>query len=82
MTKCTRCEGLMVEDHFLDFEGTVGHMWTTSHRCMNCGNVHDAVIEQHRLAKPKPALVAASADLVDQDDEFLHEETSQVLRAA
>ena len=82
MTKCTRCQGLMVEDHFLDFEGTVGHMWTSSYRCMNCGNVHDSVIEQHRLARPKPVLVAASTELTDLGDAFRHEEPSQVLRAA
>lgn len=56
---CTRCQGLMVEDHFMDFDGTIGHMWAMGHRCMNCGNVHDAVIQQHRLAgasnSPVPA---------------------------
>lgn len=82
MTKCTRCEGLMVEDHFLDFEGTAGHMWTTSYRCMNCGNVYDSVIEQHRLARPTPVLVAASSDFTDLDDDVLHEGPSQILRAA
>jgi len=35
---CSRCRGLMVEDHFLDFDGTIGHMWTTGYRCMNCGS--------------------------------------------
>lgn len=82
MTKCTRCQGLMVEDHFLDFEGTLGHMWTTSYRCMNCGNVHDGVIEQHRLARPKPALMATSAERTDLGDALVSEEPSHVLRAA
>ena len=82
MTKCTRCQGLMVEDHFLDFEGTIGHMWTSSYRCMNCGNVHDSVIEQHRLARPKPALVVTSNELTGLEDECLDEAPSQILRAA
>lgn len=42
---CSRCHGLMVNDHFLDFDGTIGHMWAKGYRCMNCGNVHDPVIE-------------------------------------
>jgi uncharacterized Zn finger protein len=82
MTKCTRCQGLMVEDHFLDFQGTAGHMWTTSYRCMNCGNVHDSIIEQHRLAQPQLALVLTSSDLNDEAD--VHEADIQpvALRAA
>ena len=48
--ECLRCQGLMVEDHFVDFEGTPGFLWTKGWRCMNCGYVADAVIEaNHRL---------------------------------
>ena len=43
---CSRCHGLMLKDHFLDMEGAFGEMWAQSWRCMNCGAVHDAVIEQ------------------------------------
>jgi hypothetical protein len=32
-------------------EGAFGEMWTTSFRCMNCGHVHDPVIEENRLAR-------------------------------
>ncbi len=39
---CSRCSGLTVEDHFLDFEGSYGQMWTASWRCVNCGHVHDS----------------------------------------
>jgi hypothetical protein len=82
MTKCTRCQGLMIEDHYLDFEGTYGHTWAKAHRCMNCGNVHDSVIEQHRLVKPQPALVLASGALDYEADD--HDEDIQpvALRAA
>ena len=66
---CSRCHGLMVEDHCLDFEGTIGHMWATGYRCMNCGNFHDSVIEQHRLAEQKQALVLISGEPDYQDDE-------------
>jgi hypothetical protein len=72
----------MIEDHCLDFEGTHGHMWTTAHRCMNCGNVHDSVIEQHRLATPQPALVLASCALDYEADDCDEDIQPLVLRAA
>ncbi len=79
---CSRCQGLMVSDHFLDFEGTIGHMWASGYRCMNCGNVHDPVIEQHRLAKAQPALVLASSEADNMKDEFHTEVHAVVMRAA
>jgi hypothetical protein len=72
----------MVRDHFLDFEGTTGHMWTTGHRCMNCGHVHDPVIEQHRLARQKHALVLTSGEPDYQDDEVHLGAESFIERAA
>ena len=47
---CSRCSGFMLEDHLLDFEGGYGDFWARSWRCVNCGHVHDAVIERNRLA--------------------------------
>ena len=47
---CSRCSGFMLGDHFLDFEGSYGEFWAKSWRCVNCGHVHDAVIERNRLA--------------------------------
>lgn len=67
---CSRCQGLMVREHFLDFEGTYGHTWSSGYRCMNCGNVVDPVIEQHRLAKVQPALVFANSGADHKEDEF------------
>lgn len=49
--KCSRCEGLMVEDHFLDFEGPFREMWATGWRCVNCGRIHDAMIKHNRLCR-------------------------------
>lgn len=48
---CVRCLGLMIEDKFLDMESPYGQMWASSLRCVNCGHVHDSVIEQHRPAR-------------------------------
>lgn len=66
---CSRCCGLMVEDHLLDMEGAYGEMWTTSLRCMNCGHVHDSVIAQNPLAQLQNVLVAPSGELASQDDD-------------
>ncbi|OQW31506.1 MAG: hypothetical protein A4E19_07790 [Nitrospira sp. SG-bin1] len=80
--ECTRCHGLMVREHFLDFEGTYGHMWASGYRCMNCGNVHDPLIEQHRLAKARPALVLAQGEASYGEDEPHADVPSIIMRAA
>ena len=46
--KCKRCQGLMAEDQFFDFEGTQGFMWMKGWRCMNCGHAVDSVREANR----------------------------------
>jgi hypothetical protein len=53
---CSRCQGFMAEDHRLDMEGSYGPMWTTSWRCVNCGRLHDCVIEQNCLAQQEQVL--------------------------
>jgi len=79
---CSRCRGLMVEDHFLDFAGTFGHMWTSGYRCMNCGHVHDPVIAQHHQARQKQVLVVPSGEPDYQDDEVHLGAESFIARAA
>lgn len=68
---CSRCQGLMVEDHLFDYEGSYGHMWATSARCMNCGHVHDPVIAQNSTSHGKKVkvLVGVSTESDYQDDE-------------
>jgi uncharacterized Zn finger protein len=78
---CSRCQGLMVKDQLFDLEGTYGHMWTTSLRCMNCGHVHDAVIAQHRLARQEQVVVVSSPEPDYQDDE-VHLGAESFLRLA
>ena len=77
---CSRCRGLMVEDHFLDFEGGFREMWTASWRCMNCGHVHDAVIEQNRLARQEKVVVFQSEP--DYQDEEVHLGAESFIRHA
>jgi len=45
---CTRCQGLMVpETLFSPREGSV-HTWLPVTRCLNCGNLEDALIRRAR----------------------------------
>ena len=66
---CSRCRGLVVEDHFLDFEGGYGEMWAQSWRCINCGAAHDTVIEQNRLVKQENQSVGPSGESDNQEDD-------------
>ncbi len=68
---CSRCCGLMVEDHFMDFEGTTGHMWMNGWRCMNCGHVYDPMIERNRQLAQANAPVPPSSE-PDYEDEEVH----------
>jgi uncharacterized Zn finger protein len=72
----------MVRDHFLDFDGTIGHMWANGYRCMNCGNVHDPVIEQHRLTQKQQMLVVQHSEPDYQEVELLTEAQAVIMRAA
>ncbi|MBH0208597.1 MAG: hypothetical protein HP495_08800 [Nitrospira sp.] len=78
---CSRCQGLMVREHFLDFDGTLGHMWASGYRCMNCGNVHDPVIEQHRRVRPEPVRIV-STDAFDQGEDELDSDMHSDMRQA
>lgn len=53
---CTRCRGLMLEEHLIDMEGGYGEMWSVSTRCVNCGHRDDAVIQHHRQLFAKPMM--------------------------
>jgi hypothetical protein len=78
---CVRCQGLMVREHFLDFDGTIGHMWASGYRCMNCGNVLDPVIKQHRLVSPQPTSALPHHER-DHEEHEVHTEIHPVIRHA
>jgi len=52
----------MTEIHLLDMQGDYGEMWAGSARCVNCGHVHDPVIERNRLAQMKKSVAYASSE--------------------
>ena len=66
---CTRCQCLMMEDQFLDVEGTHRFMGTTSWRDVNCGYVYNSMIEQNLLARQEQVLVLSTGEPDYQDDE-------------
>jgi hypothetical protein len=48
---CTRCQGCMAKDYFLDLMESAESMWLVGWRCLNCGNVLDPVMERNRLGQ-------------------------------
>jgi hypothetical protein len=50
--RCLRCQGFMIEDCF-DDQGQADGPGLVAWRCINCGEVLDTVIQQHR-ASPSP----------------------------
>lgn len=59
---CSRCQGLMAaETLFSPREGSI-HTWLSVTRCLNCGNLEDALIRRarcisgglHRSTRPCP----------------------------
>lgn len=58
---CTRCQGLMLEEHMIDMEAGYGEMWSRSWRCFNCGHRDDAVMRHHRQLHAKPIVVSPQA---------------------
>lgn len=64
--RCLRCQGLMRKDHFLDMEAGFGEMWAYSWRCISCGAIHDAVIENNRMAREPKALLSASVETFEE----------------
>ena len=66
---CSRCQGFMAQEHCLDMEGSYGPMWATSWRCVNCGRLHDPVIEQNRMARHATVITVSSSEREYEHDE-------------
>lgn len=79
---CTRCQGYMVQDHFLDFEGAYGEMWASSFRCINCGHVYDAVVERNRAAQQQKVLTLQPCSEPDYQGEEVHLRSEPIKRQA
>ena len=45
---CPRCSGLMVDDFCMDLLNSTGELEFAAKRCVQCGEVVDAVIQRNR----------------------------------
>ena len=45
--RCQRCHGCMISDHFMDILNVSGEMDFKGWRCLNCGDITDAIILSH-----------------------------------
>ena len=57
---CTRCQGCMAKDHFLDLRESSKSMRMAGWRCLICGNVLDPVMERNRLGQGLAAVVSTA----------------------
>lgn len=55
---CTRCQGCMARDHFIDLLESSEDMWLAGWRCINCGHVYDPVMERNRLRQGVAAVAS------------------------
>lgn len=62
--KCSRCCGLMVEDHLLDMQESYISMWMRALRCLACGNIVDPVIHYHRTVRHTQRVSRVASRLV------------------
>ncbi|HEV8243751.1 MAG TPA: hypothetical protein VGQ07_07135 [Nitrospirales bacterium] len=51
---CPRCSGFMVQERFDDFPGGVAGLPFQGVRCVNCGEILDLLILEHRNQRPQP----------------------------
>ena len=49
---CSRCQGLMTVDSFIDMEEDTGQLWLSAWRCVNCAQVTDPGIIRNRMNVP------------------------------
>jgi hypothetical protein len=54
---CTRCGGLMVNDLSIDLLNSAGESELAAKRCVQCGEVVDAVIQRNRQLQQEPITV-------------------------
>ncbi len=46
---CQRCHGFMVTEHFEDIFVGAGPTRAAGWRCVNCGELYDALVLSHRI---------------------------------
>src|SRR6185503_2917000 len=54
---CTRCGGLMVSDFSITLLNSAGRLEVVAKRCVQCGEVVDALIQRNRRLRQEPITV-------------------------
>jgi len=58
---CARCGGLQVLDTCTDMYGTTSDREITARRCIQCGDIVDSVILQHRRTRHTSSIIHPAA---------------------
>ena len=57
---CPRCQGLFVQEFCMDIHDGTGENGFWALRCLQCGELLDPLILQHRTSEPQPVLEGRS----------------------
>lgn len=64
---CPRCSGLMVNDFCMDLLNSTGELEFAAKRCVQCGEVVDAVIQRNRQLRQGSMAVRFSERVVSSN---------------
>ncbi|HEX7767965.1 MAG TPA: hypothetical protein VF443_14730 [Nitrospira sp.] len=64
---CSRCGGLMVSDSCMDLLNSTGELECAAQRCVQCGEVIDAVIQRNRQFRQESMAVRYSERTVSNN---------------
>jgi hypothetical protein len=64
---CTRCGGLMVSDFSINLLNSAGESELAAKRCVQCGEVVDAVIQRNRRLRQEPISVRQTERLSEHN---------------
>jgi uncharacterized Zn finger protein len=64
---CTRCGGFMVSDFSIDLLDSAGESELALKRCVQCGEVVDAVIQRNRRLRQEPIKVRQTERLSEHN---------------
>lgn len=66
MTTCTRCQGLMLEEHTIEMDGGDGEVWSFSWHCVSCGYRDETILQQPLHQQVKSVAVSPGTMTVQE----------------
>ena len=60
-SKCPRCDGFLVQDHFYDELSYYTQAWTSGSRCVNCGYITKLEPPRHKTPPRRPLIAPRRA---------------------